>query len=116
VRHWKTVPEKRPVYPEKELEVQQPKPQIKEENRQITDTGKNRAETVRRRKRGKVILTTLLTLAIVSGFYFGVKAIIVRVWSTATVPNVIGLNIEDAERILNREGTEISADICQRCE
>ena len=94
----------RPVYPEKELEVQQPKPQIKEENRQITDTGKNRAETVRRRKRGKVILTTLLTLAIVSGFYFGVKAIIVRVWSTATVPNVIGLNIEDAERILNREG------------
>ena len=94
----------RPVYPEKELEVQQPKPQLKEENRQITDTGKNRTGTIRKRKQGTVILTVLLTLAIITGFYFGIKTIIVQVWSTVTVPNVIGLNVEDAERILDREG------------
>ena len=94
----------RPVYPEKELEVQQPKPQIKEENRQLTDTGRNRAEIDRRRKKGTIILTTLLALAIITGFYFGIKAIIVRVWSTATVPNVIDLDVKDAEELLTREG------------
>ncbi len=94
----------RPVYPEKELNVQQPKPLLKEENRQLTDTGKVRTENARRRKTGTVIMTILLTLAIITGFYFGIKEIIVRVWSTVTVPNVIGLNVEDAQKILAREG------------
>ena len=94
----------RPVYPEKELNVQQPKPLLKEENRQLTDTGKVRTENARRRKTGTVVMTILLTLAIITGFYFGIKEIIVRVWSTVTVPNVIGLNVEDAQKILAREG------------
>lgn len=94
----------RPVYPEKELDVQLPKPHIKEDNRVISDTGKNRTEGAEKRRWGKIILTVLLSIVLVAGLYLGVRMILRRVWSTATVPNVIGLEVEDAQELLNREG------------
>ena len=94
----------RPVYPEKELDVQQPKPQIKEENRQISDTGKNRTEITRKRKKNTVVLTVLVSLVLIIGLYFGIQAIVQKVLSTATVPNVLDLDVKDAEEILTREG------------
>ena len=94
----------RPVYPEKELDVQLPKPHIKEDNRVISETGKNRTEGAEKRRWGKTILTVLLSIVLVAGLYLGVRMILRRVWSTATVPNVIGLEVEDAQELLNREG------------
>ena len=94
----------RPSFPEKDLEVQQPKPQIKEDNRQIADTGRNRMETARKKKKWTVILTVVVSLLLVAGFYFGIQAILRKVWSTASVPNVIDLDVKDAEDILTREG------------
>ncbi len=97
----------RPVYPEKELEVQQPKPQmIREENAKLqnTDTGKNRTEAARRRRIRTIILTTGLGLVLAVGLFFGIRAIFDRVVTTATVPNVIGLDVKDAEDLLSREG------------
>lgn len=94
----------RPVYPEKELDVQLPKPHIKEDNRVISETGKNRTEGAEKRRWGKIILTVLLSIVLVAGLYLGVRMILRRVWSTATVPNVIGLEVEDAQELLNREG------------
>ena len=97
----------RPVYPEKEFEVQQPKPQmIKEETgrQKITDTGRNKARPEPRRRAWTIILTTVLGLMLATGLFFGIRAIFDRVVTTATVPNVTGLEIKDAEELLVREG------------
>ena len=96
----------RPVYPEKEFTaVQQPKPQIREENRkQISDTGRNRAENVHRGKTGKIILTALLGLLLCAGLFLGARAVFRQVVTTATVPNVKDLDVEDVKELLTREG------------
>ena len=98
-------PEKQ-AYPEKEFEViQQPKPQIKEENIKVAgDTGRNRSETARQKKIRTVIMTVLLGVVLAFGLYFGVKAAFERVVTTATVPDVIGMDVKNAEELLTREG------------
>ena len=96
----------RPVYPEKELEVQQPKPQmIKEETakQQLSDTGRNKSAADRRRRIRTIILTTALVIALAVGMFFGIRAIFNQVVTTATVPYVTGLDVKDAEELLARE-------------
>ena len=51
-----------------------------------------------------LFLTAALGLALAAGLFFSVRLIMLRVWSTATVPNVVGLEIKDAEELLTREG------------
>lgn len=101
------------VYPEKELEVQQPKPQmVREETAaaagpvkpQMTDTGRNQTEAARRRRIRTIVLTSLLGLALAAGLYFGIMLIYDRVVTTTTVPYVTGLDVKDAEELLTREG------------
>ena len=95
----------RPVYPEKELEIQQPKPQIREETKTaISDTGKNRTEAARKKRTITIILTSLLGVMLITGLFFGVRAIFSTVFNKVKVPNVIGLEIADAETLLSREG------------
>ena len=99
-------PERPVVYPEKELDVQQPKPQmIREESQKqpIADTGRNRSETARRRKTRTAVLTTVLGIALCVGMFFAVQAIFNSVVTTATVPNVIGLDVKDAQELITRE-------------
>ena len=96
----------RPVYPEKELEVQQPKPQmIKEETAKqlLSDTGRNKSAADRRRRIRTIILTTALGIALAVGMFFGIRAIFNQVVTTATVPYVTGLDVKDAEELLARE-------------
>ena len=96
----------RPVYPEKELDVQQPKPQmIKEENarQQVSDTGRNRSEIARRRRIRTIILTTALGIALAVGLFFAITAIFNSVVTTATVPFLTGLEVNDAKELLQRE-------------
>ena len=96
----------RPVYPEKELEVQQPKPQmvVREETKTSPDTGRNRTEVIRIRRQRTAILTTILGIALLVGLFFGIRAILFRVWTTAMIPNVTGLDVKDAEDVLTKEG------------
>ncbi len=97
----------RPVYPEKEFDVQQPKPQMIREDtarQQITDTGRNKTRENPRRRTWKIILTTLLGLAIAAGLFFAIQAIFDRVVTTATVPYVTGLDVSDAVALLESEG------------
>ena len=96
----------RPAYPEKELEVQQPKPQmIKEETakQQMSDTGRSKSGADRRRRIQTIILTTALGIALAVGLLFGIRAIFDQVVTTATVPYVTGLDVKDAEELLTRE-------------
>ena len=94
----------RQAFPEKELAVQQPKPQIKEEGRVLSDTGRNRARDGGKRKRRMAFLTALLALAVAVGLFFGVRMIIHQVTTTATVPYVLDFKLADAEQLLANEG------------
>ena len=95
----------RPVVPAKEFEVQQPKPQIKEEGSKTNnDTGKNRIGNGKNRKTRTAITTTVLGLILAAGLYFGISAVFRRVVTTVTVPYVIGMDIREAEDTLAREG------------
>lgn len=95
----------RQAFPVKEFEVQQPKPQIKEESIKANpDTGRNRIGNEKRRKTRNAVITVLLGLLLVTGLYFGVTAIFQRVVTTATVPYVIGLDVNEAKEVLTREG------------
>ena len=93
----------RQYYPDKVLEIQQPKPQFKEENRIPSDTGRNRSRNSRRKQK-TVLLTLLLALAVAAGLFFGVRLIFDRVMTTATVPNMLDYYISDAEQLLQKEG------------
>ncbi|MBR3333950.1 MAG: Stk1 family PASTA domain-containing Ser/Thr kinase [Clostridia bacterium] len=97
----------RAVYPEKELEVQQPKPQmVKDETgrTQIADTGRNKIKNTKRNRTWTIVLTSVLGLLLVAVLFFGIRAIFDRVVTTATVPSVTGLDVNDAKAILDREG------------
>ena len=97
----------RAVYPEKELEVQQPKPQmVKDETgrTQIADTGRNKIKNTKRNRTWTIVLTSVIGLLLVAVLFFGIRAIFDRVVTTATVPSVTGLDVNDAKAILDREG------------
>ena len=94
----------RPAYPEKELEVLQPKPQFKEESKPLTDTGRNRTQTSKKIKKIRIILTTLLSLSLLTGLVFGTRAIFAKVFNRVKVPYIIDLEVKDAEELLTREG------------
>ena len=97
----------RPVYPEKELEVQQPKPQMVKEDTgktQTADTGRNKTRNTKRNRIWTIILTSILGLLLVVVLFFGIRAIFDRVVTTATVPSVTGLDVNDAKALLDREG------------
>ncbi len=97
-------PERQPA-PVREFEVQQPKPQIKEENiKPNNDTGKNRISNQKNRKIRTAFTTALLGLLLVAGLYFGISAVFRRVVTTVTVPDVSGMDVQEAEDVITREG------------
>ena len=97
-------PERQPA-PVREFEVQQPKPQIKEENvKPNNDTGKNRISNQKNRKIRTAFTTALLGLLLVAGLYFGISAVFRRVVTTVTVPDVFGMDVKEAEDVITREG------------
>lgn len=90
-------------YPENELEIRQPKPQVAGERN--TNTGPRKP--VRPRNRNKTIriaLNIVIALAVIAGLFFGGKAIYEQTIFTVKVPNVMGMNIEEAVRVLKQAG------------
>ena len=99
----------RPVYPEKELEIQQPKPQMMKDDsgrQQISDTGRNRSETTRRKRIRTIVLTTLFGIALAGGVAIGVVKILDRISTTVTVPYLTGMDVNDAKEMLEKEGLQ----------
>ena len=86
-----------------EFEVQQPKPQIKD-NRQLSDTGRNRARVNNEKRRRRILLTVLFGLALAAALFFGIRTIFRQVYTTATVPDVTGWQLADAEHELDGIG------------
>ena len=90
----------RQMYPEKELEVRQPKPQFRDDSRNLSDTGRNRSRQAILRRRKRTVLVILLGLALAVGLYFGVRAIITQVVTTVRVPDLKDYQLEEAEKLL----------------
>ena len=92
-----------PVYPENELGVRQPKPQINGEK--SGNTGKrHRIKTQDKRHTMRIIINTAIALAVITALFFGGKAIYEQTIFTVKVPDVMGLDIEEASRVLKQAG------------
>jgi serine/threonine-protein kinase len=96
--------DEREVYPERELQIQQPKPQFREESKLANDTGKNKIHAVSKKRIFNALLTTGLGLILAAGLFFGIRAIYDQVVTTATVPNVVDELLSDAQEMLSSEG------------
>ena len=91
------------IFPENELEIRQPKPQITGERMTVTGT-RRRIRTSERRKSARVLLDVIVTAVVIVGLWFGGRAIYEQTIYTVKVPDLMGYDIEEATRILNQEG------------
>ena len=92
------------AYPENELEVRQPKPQIAGERNTNTGPKRHVHTPANRKKVLRIILDSLLMLAVLAGIFFGGRAIYEQTIFTVKVPNVMGMDIEEAVRVLKQAG------------
>ncbi len=95
-------PDDRVMLSDLDLEIQQPKPHLQSEKK-TGDTGRHRRPLSGKRTR-YIVMTVLLGLAIAVGLFFGGRAIFNRVVTTATVPELVNLQVTEAEKLLKQEG------------
>ena len=90
---------------EDELEVHLPKPQgIGREEGNTGGNGRSRNRNTQRRRRRSFYLTLMIGLSVLVVLGVAGRMIFVRIMTTATVPDVVGLELTEAEQILSREG------------
>ncbi len=87
---------------ENELLVRQPKPQVA--GNRISNTGTRKKIHTPDRKRLRIIVDIVLAIAVIAGIVFGAKAIYEQTIFTVKVPNVMGMDIEEASRVLKQAG------------
>ena len=98
--------------PEEEAEIRMPRPQGigREESGGTTSTGassasgRHRMSSLQKKRRNSILLTALISLSVLAVLGVVGRLIYVRIMTTATVPDVIGLEVSEAEQILSREG------------
>ncbi len=92
-----------PMMPENELQVHQPKPQITGERN--ANTGSRKKVSARSKRRAiRIFLDAILALAVAAGLFFGGREIYKRTIYTVKVPDVMGMSIEEAARVLKQAG------------
>ncbi len=87
--------------------VQQPRPQLREENapggkRKTRENEKNR----RKLRTTWTIFSLILGVAVIVGLVFGVQAMINQYTTTVTVPDVIGKDAKTAQEIIEKAGAK----------
>ena len=87
-----------------ELDVRQPKPQIAGDRTGNTGSRQRVRGKRDRRKRLRILTDILIALAVLAGLFFGGKAIIDRSIFTVKVPDVMGMDIDEAVRVLKQAG------------
>ena len=90
-------------YPESELEIRQPKPQVAGERNANTGP-RHPVRTGNRKKTARIALNIIIALAVIAGLFFGGKAIYEQTIFTVKVPDVMGMDIEEAVRVLKQAG------------
>ena len=87
-----------------ELDVRQPKPQIAGERTGNTGSRQRVRGKRDQRKHLRILADILIALAVLAGLFFGGKAIIDRSIFTVKVPYVMGMDIDEAVRVLKQAG------------
>ena len=90
------------AYPENELVVRQPKPQVSGEK--ISNTAPRQKIRMPNQRALRIVLDIFLALAVIAGLFFGGKAIYEQTIYTVKVPDVMGMDIEEAARVLKQAG------------
>ena len=90
------------VFPENELVVRQPKPQVAAEK--ISNTAPRQKIRIPNQRAMRIILDIVLALAVLAGLFFGGKAIYEQTIFTVKVPDVMGMNIDQAVSVLKQAG------------
>lgn len=90
------------TYPENELLVRQPKPQVAAEKN--SNTGHRLRPRAPKGRATRIILDVVISLIVLAGLFFGGKAIYENTIYTVRVPSVMGLDIEEAARVLRQAG------------
>jgi serine/threonine-protein kinase len=92
-----------PQASESELDVRQPKPQVTGERSGNTGSRK-KVQNRDHRRRMRILADILIAVAVLTGLFFGGKAIIERTISKVTVPDIMGMNIDEAVKVLKQAG------------
>ncbi len=90
------------TYTDNGLDIRQPKPQVSTERN--ANTGRGRRIYRPDRKSIRILIDILISLAVLVGLFFGGKAIIDGTLYTVRVPDVMGMDIEEAARVLKQAG------------
>jgi serine/threonine-protein kinase len=90
--------------PENELDVRQPKPQVTTERTGNTGLRKKVNSKASQRRRVRILTDVLIALAVLTGLFFGGKAIVERTISKVSVPDIMGMNIDEAVKVLKQAG------------
>ncbi len=90
--------------PENELDVRQPKPQVTTERTGNTGQRKKVNSKASQRRRVRILTDVLIALAVLTGLFFGSKAIVERTISKVSVPDIMGMNIDEAVKVLKQAG------------
>ena len=90
------------TYPENELGVRQPRPQVNGEKN--VNTGRKKRINSSQSKNVRILVDVLISIAVLAGLLFGGKAIIDSTLYTVRVPDVMGMDIEAAVRVLKQAG------------
>ena len=90
------------VFPENELVVRQPKPQVAAEK--ISNAAPRQKIRIPNQRAMRIILDIVLALAVLAGLFFGGKAIYEQTIFTVKVPDVMGMNIDQAVSVLKQAG------------
>ena len=90
--------------PENELDVRQPKPQVTTERTGNTGQRKKVNSKASQRRRVRILADVLIALAVLTGLFFGGKAIVERTISKVSVPDIMGMNIDEAVKVLKQAG------------
>jgi len=92
-----------PQASESELDVRQPKPQVTGERSGNTGSRK-KVQNRDHRRHMRILADILIAVAVLTGLFFGGKAIIERTISKVTVPDIMGMNIDEAVKVLKQAG------------
>ena len=90
--------------PENELDIRQPKPQISGDRTGNTGTGQKISGKSDKRKRLRVLVDILIAAAVLAIIFFGGKAIYDQSIFTVKVPDVMGMDIDEAVAVLKQAG------------
>lgn len=105
-------------FPDTELEIRQPKPQVTEEKKK-KQTIKKKINETEQRHMIRIIINVTLALAVLAGIWFGGKAIYEQTIYTVKLPDVYGYEREEAVQVLKNIGlnpapTDMPSDKVER--